>query len=115
MELHVVLERVERFMAEHSADVVDAGVPFDQLTGAASPEYVRGQFTAHASFLGCGDGVLREVDKAWGALTIEQHKMSDAVHTALVEAAAIAYKHESVRSAIRPALRISSGTSLDVT
>src|SRR6056297_2396582 len=58
-----------------------------------------------ASFLGCGDGVLREVDKAWGALTIEQHKMSDAVHTALVEAAAIAYKHESVRSAIRPGNR----------
>src|SRR6056297_1529713 len=31
--------------------------------------------------------------------------MSDAVHTALVEAAAIAYKHESVRSAIRPGQR----------
>jgi hypothetical protein len=45
---------------------------------------------------------MREVDKAWGSLTIQQREMSDAVHTALVEAAAIAYKHESVRSAIRP-------------
>jgi hypothetical protein len=58
-----------------------------------------------ASFLGCGDGVMREVDKAWGSLTIQQREMSDAVHTALVEAAAIAYKHESIRSAICPGQR----------
>ena len=66
MELHVVLERVERFMAEHSADVVDAGVPFYQLTGAASgfvllrrdrsAEHMGGQFTSESGLSDHGHG-----------------------------------------------------------